>query len=182
MKEGKQFTRESANILLEAAAIQEKKGQDYQNPLSRVRQSDHYPRGVYTILDTMNGKMLRMYSVLETMEQGGNINFESVEDSALDLINYASFLVAYMRGEIDGQEEGKDIFNRRMSKQTHPTTALTPSKFKEKVPQTLKRFEGVVPQEPRVGCHPAFVERETVGAPAQTVGGIAQWPKGREQY
>ena len=131
MKEGKQFTRESANILLEAAALQERKGQDYQNPLSRVRQADHYPRGVYTILDTINGKMLRMYSVLETMEAGGNVNFESVEDSAIDMINYASFLVAYMRGDINGQEMGKDIFNRRVSKETHPTTQLYPSKFRE---------------------------------------------------
>ena len=132
-----QYTRKSANILLEAAELQERKGKDYQNPLSRVRQADHYPRGVYTILDTMNGKMLRMYSVLETMEHGGNINFESVEDSAIDLINYASFLVAYMRGEIDGQEPGKDIFNRRMSKQTHPTTALVPAKFKQQTTYTV---------------------------------------------
>jgi hypothetical protein len=161
MKEGKQFTRESANILLEAAALQERKGQDYQNPLSRVRQADHYPRGVYTILDTINGKMLRMYSVLETMEAGGNVNFESVEDSAIDMINYASFLVAYMRGDIDGQEMGKDIFNRRTSKATHPTTALYPSKFREitKAPSikdfapgaSLGPFEGVVAQEDAVG-------------------------------
>jgi len=72
-----------------------------------------------------------MYSVLETMEAGGKVNFESVEDSAIDMINYASFLVAYMRGDIDGQEIGKDIFNRRIGKETHPTTDLTPSKFKE---------------------------------------------------
>ena len=129
----KQFTRYSANVLLEAAAIQEKKGQDYQNPLSRVRQVDHYPRGVHTILDTVNGKLLRMVSVLETMEAGGKANFESVEDSALDAINYLSFVVAYMRGEIDGQDGTKDIFNRRITKPTHPTTALTPDKFK---PQT----------------------------------------------
>lgn len=142
----KKFTRKSANILLEAAELQERKGQDYQNPLSRVRQADHYPRGVYTILDTMNGKMLRMYSVLETMEQGGNVNFESVEDSAIDLINYASFLVAYMRGDIDGQEPGKDIFNRRTSKATHPTTALYPSKFRiEKTSQ--KEYSNVVAQD-----------------------------------
>ena len=130
MKDNQQFTRYSANVLLEAAAIQEKKGQDYQNPLSRVRQVDHYPRGVHTILDTVNGKLLRMVSVLETMEAGGKVNFESVEDSALDAINYLSFVVAYMRGEIDGQDGTKDIFNRRISKQTHPTTALTPDKFK----------------------------------------------------
>lgn len=151
MKEGKQFSRESANILLEAAELQERKGQDYQNPLSRVRQADHYPRGVYTILDTINGKMLRMYSVLETMEQGGKVNFESVEDSAIDMINYASFLVAYMRGDIDGQEMGKDIFNRRVSKATHPTTDLYPSRFREikKEPsaRTLGPYDNVVAQE-----------------------------------
>jgi hypothetical protein len=125
----KQFTRYSANVLLEAAAIQEKKGQDYQNPLSRVRQVDHYPRGVNTILDTVNGKMLRMYSVLETMEAGGKVNFESVEDSALDAINYLSFIVAYMRGEIDGQVEGKDIFNRKMPESMD--SLLTPTKFRK---------------------------------------------------
>ena len=124
-----QFTRYSANVLLEAAAIQEKKGQDYQNALSRVRQVDHYPRGINTILDTVNGKMLRMYSVLETMEAGGKVNFESVEDSALDAINYLSFIVAYMRGEIDGQVEGKDIFNRKMPESTD--SLLTPTKFRK---------------------------------------------------
>ena len=122
-----QFTRYSANVLLEAAAIQEKKGQDYQNALSRVRQVDHYPRGVNTILDTVNGKMLRMYSVLETMEAGGKVNFESVEDSALDAINYLSFIVAYMRGEIDGQADGCDIFNR---KTTESSGLLVPTKFR----------------------------------------------------
>jgi hypothetical protein len=142
--EQKRFTRPSANILLEAAEIQNKKSQDYQNPLSRVRQADHYPRGVYTILDTVNGKLLRMYSVLETMEQGGKVNFESVEDSALDAINYLSFIVAYMRGEIDGQAEGKDIFNRRVSKQTHPTDALTPAKFKNGGTITVSPFKDMV--------------------------------------
>lgn len=164
MKETTQFTRKSANILLEAAELQERKGQDYQNPLSRVRQADHYPRGVYTILDTINGKMLRMYSVLETMEQGGNVNFESVEDSAVDMINYASFLVAYMRGDIDGQEPGKDIFNRRMSKATHPTTALTPSKFRNldkvpaEAPQRILPMNNIVAQKGSIGSSTAWPE------------------------
>ena len=105
--------------------------------MSRVRQVDHYPRGVHSILDTVNGKVLRMVSVLETMEAGGKVNFESVEDSALDAINYLSFIVAYMRGEVDGQDGTKDIFNRRISKQTHPTTALTPEKFRPQTSGTI---------------------------------------------
>ena len=124
--EQKQAERASVKVLKEAIELQNRKSQDYQNPLSRVRQADHYPRGVYTILDTVNGKLLRMYSVLETMEAGGKINFESVEDSAIDAINYLSFIVAYLRGEIDGQQPDKDIFNRR----GQGNGALIPSKFK----------------------------------------------------
>lgn len=108
-----QYTRKSANILLEAAELQERKGQDYNGAHTSVQQADYYPRGVWSILDIVNAKYLRMVSVLEQMEQGGSANFESVEDSAIDMINYASFLVAYMRGEVDGQEVGKDIFNRQ---------------------------------------------------------------------
>lgn len=130
------YNRPSANVLLEAADIQERKSQDYQNPLSRVRQADHYPRGVNSILDVVNTKVLRMYSVLETMEQGGKINFESVEDSALDAINYLSFIVAYMRGDVDGQQEDRDIFNRRVSDKTHPTQDLIPVNFRKDEPKS----------------------------------------------
>lgn len=138
------FSRPSANILLEAAELQERKSLDYQNPLSRVRQADHYPRGVYTILDTVNGKLLRMYSVLETMEAGGKINFESVEDSAIDAINYLSFIVAYLRGEIDGQSPDKDIFNRR----GQSNSALIPAKFLVKKQQPQVSIKDVTSYPP----------------------------------
>ena len=106
------YTRASANILLEAADIQEKKGQDYNNEASRVTQADYYPNGVYSILDICQAKVLRMYSVLDTMQAGGNPNFESIEDSAIDLINYASFVAAYIRGQVPGQKADRDIFNK----------------------------------------------------------------------
>lgn len=124
----KQYSRYSANVLLEAADIQEKKGQDYNNAASRVEQADYYPRGVVSILDIVNAKYLRMVSVLETMETGGKVNFESIEDSAIDMINYASFIVAYMRGEMPGQNPDHDIFNRKGT----DNQALTPLKFKLK--------------------------------------------------
>ena len=105
----------SIKILEEAADLQRKKGEDYNNKVSHIKQADYYPRGVMTILDIIYAKVLRMYSVLETMEAGGKVNFESVEDSGIDLINYASFLVAYMRGEIDGQNKNRDIFNMELN-------------------------------------------------------------------
>lgn len=123
-----QYTRASANILLEAAELQERKGQDYNGTQTSVQQSDYYPRGVWSILDVVNAKYLRMVSVLEQMEQGGKANFESVEDSAIDLINYASFVAAYMRGDVPGQTPDKDIFNRQVTSET--SQDLKPSKFK----------------------------------------------------
>ena len=104
-------------VLEQAARIQAKKGNDYQNPNSRIRQSDYYPRGCSTILDIMSGKVLRMQSVIEAMENDPNYtpNFESLEDSALDLINYASFFAAYITGGIDGQTDDRDFLNRRIN-------------------------------------------------------------------
>ena len=104
-------------ILKRAAELQTKKGNDYQNPASRVRQADYYPRGVNTILDIMIGKVLRMQSILDAMEnnEDHSENFESLEDSAVDLINYASFFGAYLDGDIDGQDETRDIFNRKVN-------------------------------------------------------------------
>lgn len=127
----KQYSRPSANILLEAAEIQEKKGQDYNNATSSVEQADYYPRGVWSILDVVNAKYLRMVSVLETMEQGGKINFESVEDSALDLINYASFVAAYMRGDVPGQSADRDVFNKPVENHLINNGALIPTKFRK---------------------------------------------------
>jgi hypothetical protein len=123
----KTYTRPSANILLEAADIQEAKGNDYNNASSRVSQADYYPGGVLTLLDTCQAKVLRMYSVLDTMAAGGKINFESVEDSCIDLINYASFIAAYMRGQVPGQHPDHDIFNR--TGQTNPD--LIPLRFRK---------------------------------------------------
>lgn len=108
--------KESIKILDECKALQIKKSNDYQNPHSRIRQADYYPRGVATILDIIQAKVLRMYSVIEAMENDPNYvpNFESFEDSCKDLINYASFAAAYSRGKIDGQSPSKDFLNRSL--------------------------------------------------------------------
>lgn len=104
----------SIKFLQKAAEIQIKKGNDYQNPNSRVKQADYYPRGCATILDIMCAKILRMQSVLEAMELDPDYepNFESLEDSCLDITNYASFFAAYMNGAMDGQQPNRDFINR----------------------------------------------------------------------
>ena len=93
--------KESLKILQRAAEIQNKKGNDYQNPNSRVRQADYYPRGCATLLDTMYAKVLRMQSVLEAMEldPSYNPNFESLEDSLTDMAVYCAMFSAYLQNE-----------------------------------------------------------------------------------
>lgn len=106
--------KESIKILDECKALQIKKSNDYQNPHSRIRQADYYPRGVATILDIIQAKVLRMYSVIEAMENDPSYvpNFESFEESAIDAINYLTFLIAYSRDKVDGQNINNDILNR----------------------------------------------------------------------
>ena len=103
----------SVDVLQECLSLQLKKANDYQNPNSTVQQADYYPNGIITIHDIMHAKMLRMKSVMDAMQSDDYTpNFESLEDSAKDLINYSSFFVAYCRQGIKGQDKTKDAFNQ----------------------------------------------------------------------
>ena len=106
--------KESLKVLQECAELQTKKSNDYQNPNSKITQADYYPNGITTIHDIMHAKMLRMMSVMEAMQSEDYVpNFESLEDSGKDLINYASFFVAYCSKGIPGQDPTNDVFNKR---------------------------------------------------------------------
>jgi hypothetical protein len=110
-----------SKYLEKAKQIQIAKSHDYQNPNSSIKQADHYPHGVTTIYDMVWQKMIRIRSLLEAMEAKENEDprfpkFESVEDSVVDAINYLSFLAVYLNGEMDGQSQTRDIFNREIRK------------------------------------------------------------------
>jgi hypothetical protein len=107
----------SVKVLKECIDLQLRKSQDYQSDASTVRQADYYPRGVESIYDMINTKMLRLRSLMDATLAKGHMatpvaNFESMRDTAKDLINYVSFFAAYIDGGIDGQVKGRDMFNR----------------------------------------------------------------------
>ena len=104
--------KESLNVLRECAELQTKKSQDYQSDTSNVLQAMHYRRGIDTIHDILIGKITRATSLLES---GKEPNLESLEDTYIDLINYASFAVSYMRGKMEGQHPDRDMFNRKIN-------------------------------------------------------------------
>ena len=101
--------KESVNVLKECIDLQLKKSQDYQSDTSDISQAMHYRRGVDTIHDIIIGKIMRATSLIES---GKEPNFESLEDTYKDMINYASFAVSYMRGKMDGQNPDHDMFNK----------------------------------------------------------------------
>ena len=97
--------KESVEVLKECIELQLAKSKDYQNPKSNIKQAMHYRRGVDTIHDMIHQKLLRAQSLLEADVGLEDRQFESLEDTYKDMINYCSFAVSYLRGKMDGQEE-----------------------------------------------------------------------------
>lgn len=120
--------RESVRVLEECIELQKRKSKDYQNPNSNIVQSMHYRRGVSTIHDMIHQKLLRAQSLLETQENNSKYepNYESLEDSYKDLINYASFAVSYLRGGMEGQDHNRDYLNRKIDLVTLEVEPLDP--------------------------------------------------------
>ena len=123
--------RESVKVLQECIDLQIRKSQDYQNPNSNIVQAMHYRRGVSTIHDMISQKLLRAQSLLEPMENGQlrDPNFESLEDTYKDLINYASFAVSYIRGQMEGQDPNRDMLNRKI--ETTPSAPNAKTSFED---------------------------------------------------
>jgi Nucleotide modification associated domain 1 len=126
--------RESVKVLRECIDLQLRKSQDYQNPNSNIVQAMHYRRGVSTIHDMISQKLLRAQSLLEVAETQGAVsaNFESLEDTYKDLVNYASFAVAYIRGEMEGQDPDRDMLNRKIVRiNTENAGTITRASFED---------------------------------------------------
>lgn len=90
----------AAEILKEAADLKVKKSKDYQGGM--WSEKDYFPFGDTSYIHMMWTKMLRIRSVAEQ----ANTNFESLEDSLLDMINYSAMYIAYLR---DCEQKGKDF-------------------------------------------------------------------------
>ena len=77
-------------ILEEAAALKKRKSVDYQG--QQWTEEDYFPFGDTSYIHMMWTKMLRIRSVAES----DNVNFESLEDSLIDMINYSAMYAAYV--------------------------------------------------------------------------------------
>ena len=80
-------------ILKDAAALKEEKSKDYQG--SKWTEEDYFPFGDQSYLHMIHTKYLRLRSVIET----NNPNFESAEDTLVDMINYCAMYAAYLENK-----------------------------------------------------------------------------------
>ena len=80
----------AVKILQEAAELKERKSKDYQGSI--WTEEDYFPFGHESYLHMLWTKMLRIRSVAEQKDT----NFESLEDSLVDMINYSAMYAAWV--------------------------------------------------------------------------------------
>lgn len=88
-------------ILKDAAALKERKSKDYQG--SKWTEEDYFPFEDKSYLHMIATKYLRIMSVSDQE----NTNFESLEDSLIDMINYCAMYAAF----IENRKMRKDDSN-----------------------------------------------------------------------
>lgn len=80
------------DILEEAKELKLRKSKDYQG--SQFTETDYFPFGHLSYIHMMHTKMLRIRSVAEQCE--AEVNFESLTDSLIDMINYSAMYAAWV--------------------------------------------------------------------------------------
>lgn len=82
---------EAYKILKECSDVLKKKGQDYNN--GSIKPEDYFLFGRLSYVQMIHLKCTRLRSLIETKKP----NYESVEDTLVDLINYAALFAEYER-------------------------------------------------------------------------------------
>ena len=81
----------AAGILEDAKRLKEEKQKDYQGHV--WSEEDYFPFDDYSYIHMLWTKMLRIRSLAENPD---NPNFESLQDSVIDLINYGAMYAAFL--------------------------------------------------------------------------------------
>ena len=79
------------DILQEAADLKAKKTKDYQGGM--WSESDYFPFGHESYMHMIHTKYLRMRNVMEAKDT----HFEALEETLLDMVNYAAMYAAAIR-------------------------------------------------------------------------------------
>ena len=83
------------DIMKDAIALKERKSIDYQG--SKWTEADYFPFGDQSYMHMIHTKYLRMRNIMDTEQ----VNFESLEDTLIDMINYCAMYAAYLKSQPD---------------------------------------------------------------------------------
>lgn len=84
-----------AAILDECKELLLIKGLEYNS--GNIKMGDYYPRGVLSVIEVMNAKLLKIFSLLASP----TATAEEIEGAALNLINYTGIFIGVSRGLIN---------------------------------------------------------------------------------
>ena len=82
---------DALQILEDAAELKRLKSQDYQGGL--WSEEDYFPFGHESYMHMIHTKYMRMRSVMDQDEP----NFESLDDTLIDMINYCAMYAAFIK-------------------------------------------------------------------------------------
>ena len=82
------------DFMEEAIELKRKKSADYQG--GTLTEEQYFPFGYESYMHMVLTKVNRIRSVMER-DNKSDVNFESAEDSVIDLVNYAAMMGAWMR-------------------------------------------------------------------------------------
>ena len=85
----------ATQIMKDAIDLKERKSQDYQG--GRWTEEDYFPFGHQSYMHMIHTKYLRMRSVMDQE----TTNFESLEDTLIDMINYCAMYCAWLENNKD---------------------------------------------------------------------------------
>lgn len=95
------------DLFARAEQLRKKKAVDYNTSIKLV---DYFPNGIEDVAYMLHVKATRIRSLVHNARFGVNNNFEGLQDSLVDLVNYAKFADDIIRGELEGQKTF-DIFD-----------------------------------------------------------------------
>ena len=95
----------ASTILHEAAKLKERKQADYQGEM--FKEEDYFPFGNKSYIHMIHTKYLRMRSLAET--ENKKINFESLEDTLVDMAVYCAMFAAYLENKKMKEKDNANI-------------------------------------------------------------------------
>lgn len=135
----------TVKYLAKAGLIQLKKSEDYNNGQNSIE--SYFPFGLVSYSQMIHTKSQRLIS-LAVAEKQNNPNFESVTDTALDLINYATFLARYSDTSVTSDKSESPAEEMLL------TEDLLPSTQKKKLIDLLERQKQIPNPQKTIMTYP----------------------------